>query len=326
MINTYHMPQGYMIGGRLRDKYSIPGRERSEEEKAAKQKTYGYLAATFVLWGSLYVVTQFVLGKIPTFTAAMLRYLCSFAALSAVASKREKEHVRREDYRYFFIVGFIGYFLAVACQLLGTKLAGASMASLINSLNPVFISIMAVFILKEKLTREKVVGLALSIAGVYLIIGHDAAASAVGLIYSFLAVIGWAYMSVISRKISARYSPLTITRYAMLIAAVCNMPAALLEIRLAQPVIRVDFAAVLGLLYMGLVCTALTNVLWNKALSQLPANTCSAFYPVQTVTSSLLGIIVFHEVLTASFVVGTALIIAGVLFSLLGGEKHASGG
>ena len=120
-----------------------------------KRKVYGYLLATFMLWGSLFVVTQFVLGKIPTFTVAMVRYLLSYIALSAAARGRQKETVEKGDRKYFFIVGFIGYFVAVDFQLLGTKYAGSSMASLINSLNPVFISVMAVFILKEKLTKEE---------------------------------------------------------------------------------------------------------------------------------------------------------------------------
>lgn len=282
-----------------------------------KQKTYLYLLTTFLLWGSLFVVTQSVLGKIPTFTVAMVRYLLSFIALSLADLRREKEIPEKRDRRYFFIVGFIGYFLAVDLQLLGTKFAGSSMASLINSLNPVFINVMAAFLLREKLTGEKIVGLILSMAGVYLIIGHGASASLPGILCSFAAVAGWAFMSVISRKISQKYSSLTITKYAMLIAAVCNIPAALLELRITHPVIQVDLPAVLGLLYMGLICTALTNILWNKSLALLPANTCSAFYPVQTLTSSLLGILLFHEVLTASFLAGTLFIIAGVLVSLL---------
>lgn len=282
-----------------------------------KQKTYLYLMVTFMLWGSLFVVTQFVLGKIPTFTVAMFRYLTSFIALSVIAWKKDKEVIRRQDYKYFFIIGFIGYFLAVDFQLLGTKFAGSSVASLLNSMNPVFISVMAAFILKEKLTKSKIAGLFFSMAGVYLIIGHGTAVSPLGIVFSLAAVAGWAFMSVISRKISRKYSSLTITRYAMLIAAVCNIPISLCEICITRPVIEPDLSAVLGLLYMGLVCTAFTNVLWNKGLSRLPANTCCAFYPVQTLTSSLLGIILFHEVLTVSFLAGTLFITAGVLISLL---------
>lgn len=103
----------------------------------------------------------------------------------------------------------------------------------------------------------------------------------------------------------------------MLIAALCNIPVSFLEIQITRSVIEPDLPAVLGLLYMGLVCTAFTNILWNKSLSKLPANTCSAFYPVQTLTSSLLGILVFHEILTVSFLAGTLFIIVGVLISLL---------
>lgn len=142
---------------------------------------------TFILWGSLYVVSQYVLGKIPAFLTALLRYLFSFLALSAVSCGKPKEVVERKDYKYFFVVGFIGYFVAIDFQLLGTKLAGSSMASLINSLNPVFITVMAALILKEKLTKSKLVGLALSIAGVYLIIGRGSSASAAGIACSFLA-------------------------------------------------------------------------------------------------------------------------------------------
>ena len=267
------------------------------------KKSYVYLLTTFMLWGSLYVVSQFVLGKIPTFTVAMFRYLIAFIALSLISLKSEKEKIEKSDYKYFFIMGFIGYFISVDCQLLGTKIAGGSMASLINSLNPVIISVMAMIVL--------------SLAGVYMIIGTGANIQFLGVLISFIAVIGWAFMSVISRKISNKYSALTLTKVSMLIATVCNIPVSFLEVQVTHPLIQVDLGAVLGLVYMGVVCTAFTNILWNKSLSLLPANTCSAFYPIQTLTSSFLGVVVFHEVLTTSFVLGSAFIIVGVLISLL---------
>lgn len=54
-----------------------------------------------MLWGSLYVVSQFVLGKIPTFTVAMFRYLIAFIALSLISLKSEKEKIEKSDYKYF---------------------------------------------------------------------------------------------------------------------------------------------------------------------------------------------------------------------------------
>ena len=280
-------------------------------------KSYLYLMTTFMLWGSLYVVSQFVLGKIPTFTVAMFRYLIAFIALSFISLKSKKEKIEKSDYKYFFIMGFIGYFISVDCQLLGTKISGGSMVSLINSLNPIIISVMAMIILNEKLEINKIIGIILSLFGVYMIVGTGANIEFIGVLISFIAVIGWAFMSVISRKISNKYSVLTLTKVSMLIATVCNIPVSFLEIQITHPLIQIDIGAILGILYMGIVCTAFTNILWNKSLSMLPANTCSAFYPIQTLTSSFLGVLVFHEILTTSFVLGTTFIIVGVLISLL---------
>lgn len=280
-------------------------------------KSYLYLMITFMLWGSLYVVSQFVLGKIPTFTVAMFRYLIAFIALSFISLKSKKEKIEKSDYKYFFIMGFIGYFISVDCQLLGTKISGGSMVSLINSLNPIIISVMAMIILNEKLEINKIIGIILSLFGVYMIVGTGANIEFIGVLISFIAVIGWAFMSVISRKTSNKYSALTLTKVSMLIATVCNIPVSFLEIQITHPLIQIDIGAILGILYMGIVCTAFTNILWNKSLSMLPANTCSAFYPIQTLTSSFLGVLVFHEILTTSFVLGSTFIIVGVLISLL---------
>ena len=210
------------------------------------KKSYLYLMTTFMLWGSLYVVSQFVLGKIPTFTVAMFRYLIAFIALSFISLKGKKEKIEKSDYKYFFIMGFIGYFISVDCQLLGTKIAGGSMASLINSLNPIIISVMAMIILNEKLEINKIIGIILSLFGVYMIIGTGANIEFIGVLISFIAVIGWAFMSVISRKISNKYSALTLTKVSMLIATVCNIPVSFLEVQITHPLIQVDLGAVLG--------------------------------------------------------------------------------
>lgn len=57
--------------------------------------------------------------------------------------------IRREDWKYFLFIGAIGYFVSVGAQIVGTKYAGASVASLINATNPIFITFFAVLILGE---------------------------------------------------------------------------------------------------------------------------------------------------------------------------------
>lgn len=285
--------------------------------KEQQRIAYAYLLLTFFLWGSLYVVSKFVLGKLPTFAVAFGRYFIGYLALTVIVSQKPKETIARKDYGYIFIIGFLGYSISVGMQLMGTKLAGPSLASLLNSTNPITISIMAALILKERLTWPKIAGLVLSLWGVYLIIGNAAGVNIAGVILSFGSVILWSFMSVITRKVTRSYNPVTITRAAMGITVVSNLLICILELCVTSQPVEMDLMVFLGLCYIGIFCTALTLVLWNKSLSMLDASVCSAFYPVQTLTSSTLGILFLHETAGWPFFAGSALIIVGVLVSLL---------
>ena len=132
-----------------------------------KSKTglyYGALLLVFTIWGSLYVVSKYALGKIPAFTLIFLRSLVASAALLAYLRLRGiGTKVAKEDRRYFLLAGAGGYFLSVGLQTLGTKYASSAMASLLNALNPLTISVMSVLILKEKLTLRKVLGILVAV-------------------------------------------------------------------------------------------------------------------------------------------------------------------
>lgn len=282
---------------------------------------YVYLIMTFVLWGSLYVVSKFVLGKLPAFTISFLRFVLAFAALT-LFQRGKTVKVEKKDYGWLLLIGFAGYFVAVGAQLLGTKYAGASLASLLNSLNPVTMTIFAAVILHEKLTAKKIIGILLALSGVYLILGGGEPGSSIGIFLSLFSVLLWSAVSVMMRKVTQRYDSLQITRYGIGIAAVCYLPVCLAELSMGESV-SFDLSCVLALLYMGVICTGVAYLLWNKSLSMLEAGTCSAFYPIQPMVSTLLGIILLGEKVQWMFWLGAGLIISGVLTSLAGGRDKA---
>ena len=285
-----------------------------------KTKGYIFLLLTFTLWGSLYVVSKYTLGKLPVFTISFLRFLFAFAALSVIDRHPGKE-LEKRHYPYILMIGFGGYFIAVGAQLLGTKYAGASTASLLNSMNPVTMSIFGALLLHEPLTGKKISGIILSIIGVFIILGGGfSGAGTAGIIFSLFAVLFWSFISVMTRKITQNYAPLHISRLACGVAAICYLPAALIESSLSHTnvvhILTHDASCTLALLYMGIVCTGAAYTLWNQSLSILDASVCAAFYPIQPAVSTLLGILLLGETLTANFLIGSALIVCGVLISL----------
>lgn len=73
----------------------------------------------------------------------------------------------------------------------------------------------------------------------------------------------------------------------------------------------------ISLIYIGVVCTALAHFTWNKSLSMIEAGSCSLFYPIQPMMSVFLGWLFLEEKININFVIGAALIIAGVLISVI---------
>lgn len=293
-------------------------------------KAYIGLIIVFVLWGSLYVVSSVVLKYMPTFMVMFFRFLIAFLALCVIVKVKsrqwkngkneqgKKTKIDAEGRKYVLLLGIFGYALAVGVQLLGTKYAGSSMASLINALNPVTISLMAVPILGEKLTGNKIVGILLAVFGVYLILGTGGAVNIPGVLLSLASVFGWSLISVLTRQGLAKYEPLVITRDAIGIAAIGELIFALIEHGVTHQHVTVNAAVVFGLLFLGIFCTGVAYILWNEGLATLPASNCSALYPIQPLTSTVMGVLFFHEVVGLNFVAGAACIIVGVLLCLLG--------
>lgn len=291
---------------------------RKEESPLA---AYGLLILTFSIWGSLYVVSKYVLGKLPVFTISFFRFAIAFAVLTCLMRGR-KERIERKDWPYILAIGIGGYFVAVGAQLLGTRLAGASLASLLNSLNPITMTLFGAVFLHEKLTVRKILGILLAVAGVYVILGGHGGSTA-GILLSLFAVLFWSGISVLTRKVTQKYNSMTITKVSVGIAALCYLPVCITE-NATGASIHFDVSCVLALIYMGAICTGAAYAFWNRSLSRLEAGTCSVFYPVQTLVSSILGILLLNEKSRLSFWIGTALIISGILTTLIKRRRYDS--
>ena len=76
---------------------------------------------------------------------------------------------------------------------------------------------------------------------------------------------------------------------------------------------------------MGIFCTGISYMLWNKSLSLMDAASCSSFYPLQPLTAACLGAVFFREKITASFLLGAFFIVCGMVISLHSPDaKHRS--
>ena len=273
------------------------------------------------IWGGMYVVSKYVLDFIPPLTLVWLRFIIAFVVLYMILKITEKKQkktvtIRKKDWLLFAWIGFIGYFISITCQFIGTKLSDAHTGSLVTSATPAFMVIFAAIILKEKLTARRLLSTIIATIGVIIVIGWDIEIGSyfIGTIILVGAAITWALLSIYVKIASARFSSLVITTYAIFFSLFFITPFMVWEFQ-SNPIEHMNLYVVLGVLYLGIVSTAGAFFLWNKGLELMDASIGSLFFFFQPIVGSLLGWLLLNETLSSNFFIGGILIICSVFIT-----------
>ncbi|NUK31398.1 DMT family transporter [Parageobacillus sp. VR-IP] len=281
-----------------------------------------YLSLAASIWGGMYVVSKYVLDFVPPFTLVWLRYAIAFVVLFGILKVHQYKtkarlSLRKQDWLLLGWIGFIGYFVSISLQFVGTKLSDAHTGALITSATPAFIVLFARLVLHEWITLRKAFALLLATIGVVIVIGLDnsGGTSFWGNMMLVGAALTWALLSVYVKVASTRFSALTITTYAILFALLFTTPVMIWELY-EQPVSFPDMIVVFGILYLGIISTAGAFFLWNKGMEMMDAGIGSLFFFFQPLVGAVFGFLFLHEQIAASFYVGGLLIIIGVFIAV----------
>ncbi|MBQ2989948.1 MAG: DMT family transporter [Clostridia bacterium] len=278
------------------------------------------LFAAFLCWGSTFVVFKIALETVPPVTLLLLRYLVAVPALFAILKLRGAlRRIRKEDMPTILLVGFMGYFVSFSLQMLSVNMLTGSVSSLLGALNPVFIPILASVFLKERMTWAKIGCVGVCMTGVVIIIGVNGTADAAGVMLMLLSVFLWSATSIVLRRIAGRYDPMQVVMTALLCAVPFLGLWSAAELRTSA--IAFPLPTVLSVLYMGTVGMAVPHSLWNYCLSKMDASFCSMFYPLQPLVSATLGVLILGEQMTASYLIGAAVICCGIVGAVRSGKK-----
>lgn len=288
----------------------------------SRGQAFGLLFLTFFLWGSVYVGGKLLTQELSPALVACLRCSTAMVPLLLMARPHLRTKVQREDWKYFILVGVLGYFLTIFLIQIGIALTGSVMASLINALTPVSVTILAALLLKETITPVKLLCLALALAGTAVITqGAGSQSELLGIAAVLISVVFWGFASVFMRRLTAKYPAVLVTTYGMAISLIFHIPAGILAYA-SQPVAFTP-KIVLVVLYLGFFGSGVAQYTWTRCLSILPASTCSLFYPLQPVFAALLGAVILKETFTSTFAIGLALISLDVVLSTWETKKLA---
>ena len=270
------------------------------------------------IWGGMYVVSKVVLDIIPPFSLVSLRLLLGAFTLAIVLIIRRFPIITRKQFWQVIGVGFVGYGISLSLQFLGTKLSTAANGSLVTSATPAFVLIFAWVLLKEKITPVRLIALLLATLGVVAVIDPRSAQLNPDLFLGNLLLLGaaltWALYSVLVRKATQALDVLPFSLIAFLGGLPVSIPAGAWELK-TTGVGEISLGIVGGVLFLGIISTALAMVLWNSAFTLVDANLASLTFFAQPVVGTLLGWLFLGEKITPLFLFGGLLIGVGLVIS-----------
>ena len=274
-----------------------------------------FLTIAASVWGGMFVAVRIAVEYIPPIPLVWMRYLVALVVLLFVAWKQGINlKARKKDLPILLGVGLIGHTISIVTQEYGTMFSSAQMGSVITSATPAFMLIFAVWLLKERLTIRKILSIILATVGVLLIAGLDGidTSKQLGALFSTIAALTWALMSVMLKLIPSRYSPLMINIYAVCVAIVCLTPINLPTVE-NLPWEQILQPEIIGsVVYMGAISTSIAFLLWNKGLLLMDATASGLFFFFQPIVGTFLGWLILGEEITLNFWIGSALIFIGV--------------
>lgn len=275
------------------------------------------LAATSI-WGAMYVVSKAVMAVIPPFSLLTSRLVLGALSLLLVAVLQRKLRIRRGDFWRILGVGFIGYGISLGFQFVGTDLSTAANGSLVTSATPAFVLIFAALILREKITSKRLIALIVSSLGVLAVIDPRSAQLDSSLFWGNISLVAaaltWALYSVLVRKVTRNVDVLAVSLVAFLGGVPTSVLLGTYEYN-TQGFGEITLGVVAGILFLGIICTAVAMYLWNTAFALLDASLASLTFFAQPVVGTLLGAVFLGEEITPLFLFGGLLIGIGLVIA-----------
>ena len=211
-------------------------------------------------------------------------------------------------------LGVLGVPVYNLAFLYGLKEVPTGTAALVIALNPAFTAVLAWLVLGETFGPRRIAGLLLSLAGVFVVIrfGTDKPVDwpyLSGALVLGLAPLSWAGYNVLGRGLPRHADALDST-YALLFVG--SLPTVLLATPTLGRTLLAHPAALGSALYLAIPCTLVAYACWIWALKRLPAGEVAAYVFLNPPLANLWAWLLEGAALRTPFLIGAAMLLAGV--------------
>jgi drug/metabolite transporter (DMT)-like permease len=278
----------------------------------------GLLTVLSLIWGSSFTLMKVAIDTIPPLTMTSARVgIAALLLVSIVGMQRLSLPRELSIWAALFVQGLLQSALPFTLISWGEKHIASGLAGVLNATPPVFVLLIAWATGHggQRITAQKLVGVALGLAGVLITIGVESLRDfnpAAPLAQA--AVLGASLCYALAPMWGRRFSalpPVVTAAGAMSCAALMLLPAALV---IEQPwTLAPAPAAIAAVTVLAVLCTAIAMIIYFRLVRTLGALGITSGSYLRAGFSVALGILFLGESFTWSTFAGMALIALGVV-------------
>ena len=269
------------------------------------------LVALGLLWGASFLFMRIAGPEFGAFALVEVRVAIAAAVLLPMLLLRGQGGALTGNWRPLGILGVFNTALPFFLLTWATLYLTAGTSGILNATAPIFTAVVAWAWLGEKLTISRAAGLLVGTVGVWLLVRDKIGASMGDTTLAVIAALGGAFLYGVGGNFTRRYAshikPLAIAAGSQVAAALTLLPVAVMT----WPESPVSLTAWTAAIVMGLFSTALAYVLYFRLIANAgPTNAITVTYLIP-LFAMVLGAVVIDEAITASMIVGCAVILLG---------------
>lgn len=281
-----------------------------------KQKAFFSIFVYSLLSGAMAAVTKVGLSQVPPLSFAFIRFfLASFIVAPFIWKKRKfliKDLKTLGPLSFFATLNIIFF-------VVGIKLTTANISQILYAAVPIVVGLLMHFILGEKLSSRKTMGITIGFIGVFIVLflpileKGKFAGDFFGNLMLVAAVISWSLYMALSKKAQKTHSSLHIVSIFIIITAVALFPFFLVESASQYGWWNgININSALSILYVVLAGTISTYLLNQYSIKHGGIIFASMAFYLSPLFGFLVAFLLLGEQLTTGLVVGGALALLGV--------------
>lgn len=279
------------------------------------------LILTIIMWGISFISIKITLNVFPPLSLAFYRFVIASIILYPIMKLvAPKEKLLKKDIPLMSVAAIIGITIYFFFENNGILRISASAASVIIAFMPAVAVFGEIVFLKKPPKLIAVMGIILSIFGVYLVIGGDIATggSLSGYFYMLGAAISFSIYLVITKPLFDTYSDITVSFYQSLFGCIAFIPFLGFE-KVSWGLLNTNIS--LHFIFLAILCSGIATYFYMYALNNLGVTISAVFMNLIPVVTFIVSYLWFGETPNGIQILGATVVILSVTIVTLN-EKN----